>query len=69
MCICELINKDLTKMNEEELFELHYEISSDISFLAREAADIQSNINALHEFITGVEDEIDSRNSKLKIVQ
>lgn len=64
MCLCELIETETTKMNEEQLQEHHFEIILELAESAREVANIQNKVQALTHRIEEVELELEAREAK-----
>lgn len=65
MCIkCDQMATPSNQFNEEELMEHHFDLSNEISFLAREIVREQQRIVDLSARLDSIESEMESREAK-----
>ena len=66
MCIHDLTEADFTKMTEDQLWECRFELTEEISSLAREIANSQRFIFTNTDLIEQIELELEAREAKEK---
>jgi len=64
MCVCNFIESDVSKLNEEQIVDHHVDLITEISQSAREIANLQVKIQFLTDRIEEVELELEARECK-----